>query len=372
MGIEIRPYSADRVPAVRAFNQRLREGGEKLFSLPEQAVSEWLPPAAGEELFEECFLAHDGPEVRGGYVLKHQPFWVNGAIAAVGCPYSPISEGLVNPRFGRVGLQLLLDAMKRKPTLYALGMGGSGNAFPQVLKGLGWALCDLPFFFRIVRPARFCRNFRYAERFRFGRAACGILAATGTGWLGVKLVNAVRTRAPRNERELSWTLVPEFGDCVDAIWQAAHTNYSLTAVRDRAALTRLYPRDAAKFLRLEVSRGGTCVGWAVALDTQMQDHKFFGAARLGSLIDCFALPGSEHDVVHAVTQLLQGRRVDVIVTNQAHQSWCRALTRAGWLSGTSNFAFAASPALATRLAPLEEHRPRLHLTRSDGEGPSHL
>jgi hypothetical protein len=371
MAIEIQPYSAERVAAVKAFNQRLRDGGEMLFRLPERPVSAWLPPGNGEGLFEEYFLANDGAAVRGGYVLKHQPYWINGTVAPTGCPYSPISEGVVNPQFGRVGLQLILHALKKQPVLYGLGMGGSQNAFPQVLKALGWTLCDLPFFFRVVRPANFLRSFAYAERFPGGKAATRVLAATGVGWLGVTLVNAVRTRAPRNVKDVSWTLVSEFGQEVNPIWQAAHTNYSLTAVRDHAALARLYPRDAAKFLRLVVSRAGAPVGWAVALDTPMREHKFFGNARLGSVIDCFALPGAEWDVVHAVTRVLE-ERVDVIVTNQAHERWCRAFTRAGWMSGPSNFAFASAPELTARISPLDQHRPRLHMTRSDGEGPTHL
>ena len=97
-----------------------------------------------------------------------------------------------------------------------------------------------------------------------------------------------------------------------------------------------------------------------------------GDARLGSVIDCFARPGAEFDVVHAATRSLEARGVDVIVTNQAHESWCRAFGRAGWMNGPSNFAFASAPALTARLSPFDQHRSRFHLTRGDGEGPTHL
>jgi hypothetical protein len=166
--------------------------------------------------------------------------------------------------------------------------------------------------------------------------------------------------------------VPEFGEDVNPIWEAGCANYSLTAVRDAAALARLYPRRMEKFLRIVVSRDGKPVGWAVALDTPMRGHKFFGNARLGSVIDCFARPGAEFDVVHAATRSLEARGVDVIVTNQAHESWCRAFGRAGWMNGPSNFAFASAPALTARLSPFDQHRSRFHLTRGDGEGPTHL
>lgn len=372
MAIEIQPYSQDRIAAVKLFNQRLREGGAATYRFPEWPVSRWLPAGDGETLFEEYFLANDGSDVRGGYVLKHQPYWINGSLATTGCPYLPISEGIVNARFGRVGLQILLHALKRRPLSYGIGMGGANGAFPQVLKSMGWTVCDLPFFFRVVRPGAFLRNFSYVERIRGGKAAARILAATGAGWLGARLVNAVRTRTPPDARELSWTLVSEFGADVNAIWEAGHTTCSLAAVRDAAALARLYPRHAGKYVRVVVTRAGESVGWAVALDTPLRGHNFFGNARLGSVIDCFARPGAEFDVVHAATRALEERGVDAIVTNQAHESWCRAFKRAGWMNGPSNFAFASAPQLTARIAPFDEHRPRFHLTRADGEGPTNL
>ncbi|MBI3874572.1 MAG: hypothetical protein HY300_01090 [Verrucomicrobia bacterium] len=372
MPIEIQPYAAERVAAVKAFNLRLRDGGEKIFKFAEQPQSSWLQPGAGETLFEEYFLANDADAVRGGYVLKHQPYWINGGIAATGYVYSPISEGIVNTQFGKVGLQLMMHALRRQPLLYCLGMGGFDRPLPQMLKAMGWTLCAVPFYFRVARPAAFFRNFTYASRYRGGKLAANFLAATGLGWLGAKCVNAVRTKTPEKAGELSWQLVPEFGDEATVLWDAAHAKYSLAAVRDRAALNRLYPRSKEKFLRLLVSRGGKPVGWAVALDTPMRWHKFFGDARLGSVIDCFALAGAEFDVIHAATCLLEERGVDVIVSNQSHAAWCHALRRTGWLSGPSNFIFATAPKLTARLAPFAEHQPRFHLTRGDGEGPTHL
>ncbi len=372
MPIVIEPYTPDRVAAVKAFNQRLRDGGEKIFKFAEQPQSSWLPQCAGETLFEEYFLANDGDAVRGGYVLKHQPFWINGAVAATGYVYSPISEGIVNAQFGKVGLQLMMHALRRQPLLYCLGMGGFDRPLPQMLKAMGWTLCEVPFYFRVVLPAAFFRNFTYASKLRGGKLAANLLAITGLGWLGTKCINAARTKTPENAGELSWQIVPEFGDEVNALWDAVHANYSLAAVRDRAALNRLYPRATEKFLRLVVSRGGNIVGWAVALDTPMRGHKFFGNARLGSVIDCFALAGTEFDVMHAATRLLEERGVDVLVSNQSHSAWRDALERAGWLEGPSNFIFASAPKLTARLAPFVEHQPCFHLTRGDGEGPTHL
>jgi hypothetical protein len=80
----------------------------------------------------------------------------------------------------------------------------------------------------------------------------------------------------------------------------------------------------------------------------MSASKFFGNARVGSVIDCLALPGSEQDVVHAVTRILDARGVDIIET---HETWCAAFHMMGWMSG-SHFIFSSSPKLTERLASM--------------------
>jgi len=51
-----------------------------------------------------------------------------------------------------------------------------------------------------------------------------------------------------------------------------------------------------------------------------------------------------------------------------HQAWGAAFKAAGYLPGPSNFIFAASKKLAELLAPFDEVRPRMLLTRADGDG----
>ena len=114
------------------------------------------------------------------------------------------------------------------------------------------------------------------------------------------------------------------------------------------------------------------VGWSVLLDTPMSGHNQFGNLRVGTLCDCLALPGHVFDVAAAATLHLESAGVDVIVSNQAHVDWRRALGRCVFLSGPSNFLFAASPALAKLLEPFDRERERIHMTRGDGDGPIHL
>ena len=57
--------------------------------------------------------------------------------------------------------------------------------------------------------------------------------------------------------------------------------------RDAATLDQLYPPSDPRFLRVRAVGG-----WAVLLDTRMQDHKQFGDMRVGTIVDCLAPPES--------------------------------------------------------------------------------
>jgi hypothetical protein len=94
--------------------------------------------------------------------------------------------------------------------------------------------------------------------------------------------------------------------------------------------------------------------------------------RVGTLVDCFAVPRGEPEVVAAALDHLRAGGADVIVSNQSHRGWGRALTEAGFLRGPSNFIFAAAPALAARLQPFAATCETVHLTRGDGDGPINL
>ena len=58
----------------------------------------------------------------------------------------------------------------------------------------------------------------------------------------------------------------------------------------------------------------------------------------------------------------------MIVSNQTHDAWCRALENSGFLKGGSNFVFAASKKLGELLQPFDQQKSRMHLTRGDGDG----
>ena len=115
MKITIEPYASDRQAAVRQFNARLAP--QKLpvyFHFPERHVPDWLPPKDGLRVYQEFFLAvDDGAMVRGGYILKTQDFWINGRFRIVGNLQLPLSEGIVDPRYGFLGVQIIQNALQR-------------------------------------------------------------------------------------------------------------------------------------------------------------------------------------------------------------------------------------------------------------------
>jgi hypothetical protein len=125
----------------------------------------------------------------------------------------------------------------------------------------------------------------------------------------------------------------------------------------------------SRFLCYKVTRGSAVIGWAVLLDTQMRDNKHFGNLRVGSIVDCLALPEQASGVVRAATRVLEAREVDIIVSNQSDAAWGAALKSAGFLQGPSNFRFAASRELAKILDPLPTTMGHIHLNWGDGDRP---
>jgi hypothetical protein len=370
MDLRIAPYEERDVPAVRAFNERLARGGSA-WRFPTSPVASWLPKLEGRRIWREMYLAREGEAVRGAYVLKHQEFTLgDGERRWIGCLQLPLSEGIVERRYAMVGVTVVKDAVARSPLLYTLGGGGFDQPLLRMQKALGWALHEVPFFFKVRRAAPFLRNIRPLRTSRARALALDTLAASGLGAVGLRVADlaVTRARAPRGAVEP----VDRFGSWADALWERARGAYSLLAVRDAEALDLLYPESDARFLRLRVSEPDGPIGWAVCLCTPMQDHKQFGDMRVGSLVDCLALPGREVDVVAAAVGRLRAAGADVIVANQASAAWREAHRRCGFLPGPSNFILSASPELARALAPLERSAPRIHLTRGDGDGPINL
>jgi hypothetical protein len=349
MALEILPYTADRIEAVRAFNQRLASRGISADheQFPETPDPGWLPGL-------ELFLAVEAQLVHGGYILRRQCFSVNGQEITAAHYRLPLSEGVIDRAYSMLGLRMVRDALARESRLYAMGMSGWDKPLPQMLKRLGWQISAVPFHFKVVHPGPFLRNIQVLRTSALRRLALDAAALTGAGWAGMKAMGISRRLPVQNV-----DLAPSFAGWADEIWQQARTQYSLLALRDAPALDELYPPADPRYLRVR-----TPDGWALLLDTKMQGHKQFGDMRVGTLVDCLAPPASAGSVVRAAASLLEQRGVDLIISNQSHAAWSQALLDAGFRTGPSNYLVALSPTLAKA--------DQFHFNRGDGDGPIHL
>ncbi len=373
MAILIKPFTEDLIPAVKAFNLRLEARGiAKDFQFPEDPTPRWLPKVDGRSTYQELFLAVEKELVRGGYIIKHQNFSFRRQIRSVGFYHSPISEGIIDKGYVGVGVRMLLSALQAQPLLFALGMSSYEQPLPRMLKAMGWAMWSVPFYFKVNHPRRFLREIRVLRRTAFRRLALDCAALTGTGWLVLKLLHGVRT-APRARRySVSVERIKGFSVWSDDLWQTCKEQYAIIALRDCAALNILYPATDDRFVCLRVCRHGKVIGWVVVLNTLMRDDHYFGTLRVGTIVDCLAVPEEASAVVCAAAGALEEMGVDLTISNQAHSAWCRGLRDSGFLPGPSNFIFAASKELSNVLGPAEISKTQVHLNRGDGDGPIHL
>lgn len=370
MAIAIQPYTADKIPAVKAFNQRLAAGGIRPeFHIPESNLPDWLPKEDGSRIYQEYYLAVDGIEVRGGFILKYQNFLLGGENLPVVFYRLPVSEGIVDKAYTSVGVLMLRSAMKMQPCLFALGMGGFDRPLPTMLKAMGWNLSAVPFYFRVQHPAVVLRQIAPLRQSAARRALAGLAAASGAGWVGVKGLHWLRTKG--SEAGISAEPITMFGPWADDLWKTYASRHTMIADRQSGTLNILYP-PGKNFLCLKIVRGAEVLGWAVALDTQMRGNKYFGNLRVGTIVDTFASPENATPVIRSATRFLEHRGVDLVIANHSHAAWGSAFQAAGYLRGPSNFIFAAAKPLAEKLAPCPTNQTQVYLMRGDGDGPVNL
>lgn len=373
MPIAIQPYTESFVPAVKEFNRRLKSAGcFSDFLFFERHLSDSLPKIPGRNLYEEYFLAVEDGAVRGGFALKHQEFSFSGELKPIVFYHFPLSEGIVDKTYTNVGIHMLRKALRDNPLMFALGMGGFEQPLPRMLKALGWSICLVPFYFKVLHPFRFLRGMTELRRSATKRLAMDAAAFTGMGNVAIRVVQAIKLSRKGSRQPFVAQEVSEFNGWADILWKKCNSQYAMIGDRTSGALNLLYPAESERFIRVRVEAGGELLGWLVLLDTQMHDNRHFGDLRVGSIVDCLASPENAAEVIRAGTQFLQKRSIDLIVCNESHAAWVAGLEQSGFLKGPSNCVFAASPKLAEFLQPFAERVSRAHLNRGDGDGPIHL
>lgn len=375
MLIEIVPYQADHIPEVLAFNARLRAAGvDVAFGMRSLLRETNVVPARspGSGLFEESFLAVEGQAVRGGYILQHQDFLLNGKVESIGLFRHPLSEGTTDRRYSLVGPRLLRDALRRQPLLHGAGIGGHDVAAARLLKTAGFAIVTVPFYFRVEHAARFLREIRILRSSSLRRLAADVGAATGIGAAGIGLVQRYRSGRSKPGRRVTARAFPSFEAWADAVWIASLSGIDFGAVRDHPVLAQLYDAPDNRFLKVLIEDAGEPCGWVVCLATQSHDNKAFGDLKLGSIVDCLVRPGYEGVLIDAAVERLRQEDVDLIVTNQSLGAVGVALRGAGFLRGPSNFLLATAPMLTKHFSTLQSDLPRIHLNRGAGHTAANL
>ena len=362
-GITVEPYTESLSSAVRAFNQRISDVSH--YQLRERVESSWLKPDEPILPREENFVAIDGDEVRGGYILKREAFLVRGLPLVVGSWYGQLSEVLRERKYGLVGVELARSAAAQSPLLMDTSLDEN---LLRLVKALRWKTSPVPLLFKVHRPARFVRRF-HSIRSRPGMSTVlDVAAFSGAAWVAGKAATAYAGRRALAGSDCQAEVIEQFGARADEIWQSSKDAYEMVGVRDSKTLNRVHPSHGPAFTRLLVSRDGRPVGWCVLLEKQHQDHPRYGDLNVGIVVDAMARPEHAQHVLAAADDYLRNQGVDVTVTNHSHEDWLSAAARQGFWRSNVSMSYGVSPELAELLDPFDELAQRVHLTRADGEG----
>lgn len=372
MTIVVRRFQADDAPALERLNHRLAAAG-----LPHRVDCDDLlgdePSLDNQPIITRLYVAANGQEIHGGVWLREQLFWSEGGPIRIGWVKYPVAESLVNRAAAGVPTSLLFTLLRQQPHLMALGMGGYEGPLARLLAAARWKGSAIPFFFRLLQPSRVLRQLSYARTTPVRRMIADVLANSGLGAIGYKLVAGahafVRARPPGGYTS---TVVDTFGTWADEFWLRSRDAYGFIAVRDSRVLNALYPEGLACLTRLRVQHGGRDAGWICARSIDAAGTWFertFGNLRLGILTDALALPMEATAVMEAGCRYLAEQGVDLIVTFQSHPAWCAAATSNGLLPGPSNCAFYRPPSIEHLITSAAAKNRHFYLTYSDGDGP---
>jgi len=365
--ITLSPFVPEDEAAIGAFNARLAAGGAG-FQFPASLREFTVPTAPGAPLWTEVWIARDAQAVRGGFLLKHEQLLVAERTLAVGNFQLPLSEGIVDRRFATVGVSLAQRALALQPALYSLGMGSITRPLPRLLARLKWTVEEVPFFFRVVHGGAFARNIRALQTSARRRTLLRLLATTGAASLGSFAWRAAARAGGLAQRpRVRLLAVDHFDERADRTLAACRSDYAALLDRGGAALNIKFPGGDERFRRYVLEESGRAAGWLLLTVTHLRDHKQFGDLRLGCLVDGLTERHLIAPAVAAASRELIRAGVDLIVSNQSHGAWRRALEQNLFLPGPSNFVLARSPAFVPDI-PLAS----LHINRGDGDGPINL
>jgi hypothetical protein len=371
MALRIVPLTQNEIPAARAFNARIsRATTAPAFFLPEMVSESHVPRDAA--IRATHYVALDGSEARGGCLLVDLPAWLGGSSQRVINCQSPLSEGIADRKYGYVGMSLLKFMQQQSPYVFAMGMGNEQNAWPRLLKAVGWSVRPVPFFFHVIRANRFLREMRLFRTSTLRRLLTSMGAASGLGSLGFRLLHSRGLLARLPGRSLDVEEVKTWEAWADELWEQYKTCCSFTIARDSRTSSELYPVSETRILRFLVRKYGQPAVWLTALNTAMRGDQYFGDLRVATILDCVGRTEVMPGAVALVSALLAERGADLIITNQSHRACVQAFREAGFLSVPSNYLLGVSKALAGTIARHPDGDTGVHVTRGDADGRIHL
>ena len=143
--MEIVRYSTEHRDAVARMNGKLAAAGSEW-----QFPAEERPHDADQRpIWNDSFVAVEAGEAYGGYILKHQRFFLEGRPLEVGNLQLPVSLGQFDAAFARVSAALLIDVLRRSPLCYSIGLGSEETQFAKLLSAAGWGHVAVPFHFSV-------------------------------------------------------------------------------------------------------------------------------------------------------------------------------------------------------------------------------
>lgn len=364
--MKVRRFEPADTERIERFGARLRAADVDWAVYPEGSD-------AGDSfaaLTRRLFVAEESDEVRGAIWLHEHDFLSYGVPLRAGWAKYPVSEGLLDTRFGGVAAALLIKLIREQPRLMALGMGGHGGTFARLLASMRWTGVSVPFFVRLPHPASVLRELPSVRGTALRRVLLDFAAYSGLGWLGARLFESFqRARGPSPSATLRIEVVDRFEAWADRIWERARAHYALVARRDSAMLNVVYPADMP-IERLRVWRGPEEIGWAVVRRRAVRHDGSgaFGRLRVGLIADGLALPEDALDVTAAADRFLSNGATDIIVSNQSHRAWGDALLACGYLRAPSQFGLYWSRAIADIAGPAIASG-TAHFNRGDCDGP---
>ena len=298
-----------------------------------------------------------------------KPIALGEQVETIGWVKYPLSESQIDRSFSGVPAALLLQLLREQPQLAALGMGGHGGAFAQLLSRLRWEGSTVPTFLCPLRPHVVASALPHLNRSPRLRRFASIVRMSGLGHLATAAIPPlVRARNRVRLRSSSPVQVEDLSVEFDSLWNEARRVYPAIGVRDSGAALWRFPPTARGVQRFEVRRGGALVGWFVlqVIDLrEIGEASPYGPLTLGVIHDCLALPLDAETVIAWALDVLLAQRVDLAIANHSHPDWQRALRRVGFVTAPDTFAFYRAPAFKRSFLRRGAEPAQLYVTRSD-------